>query len=140
VAACSARWHASASSSLGSSGRDRARDLERCAGGEARAGRHRRGDDTVEPAAAELRRDGVDVSGPSFFDLVQSAQRHSVARPRGDHAFELDRRRQDEPLVVVGVVADQIDALRRADTDRQVAPAGCLPVELVEQPRHGSGR
>ena len=65
----------------------------------------------------------------------------NAVRPRSrvHDALEVDRRRQDETVVVVGVVPDQVDAARRARAETRPAIGAevrpqqriCLPVRRV---------
>ena len=117
--------------------RERDRDLERGARREPGAKRDRRGDRRVDARrlrgrARRASDDPGGVTSPGRFDgrpasccrrrrrRPRRRDRASGGRPpssrgwRADDAVEVDRQREHEPLVVVGVVADQVHAPRRA--------------------------
>jgi hypothetical protein len=108
---------------------------QRGAGREARSGRHGRGDvdvDSVEMATAltDRRHARGDEPSPVRFDDVERAvgidvdEARALPRPRdqtavvpmldGHDALAVDRKREDQTVVVVGVVAHQVDAPRCA--------------------------
>ena len=114
--------------------RERQRHLERGRGGEARTGRNVAGDlepraDEREPSACELGDGAPHVAAPplcasgvckrEFIALAEVARvrSHAIggarcAGPRAHRDARGDRERQREAVVVVGVLADQVDAAR----------------------------
>src|ERR1700730_6078542 len=104
-----------------------------------------------DPGAAQRPEDAADVVAPAMVrvgaDRLADGKGNALAQVRGVHAnlaagagarrhldSGLDRHRQDEPLVVVGVLADEVHAARRECGDDCAAGAE----RGLEHVRHGS--
>src|SRR5271154_1972957 len=138
--------------------RMRARDFERGRGAQARSDRDIAPDDEIgagkgAPAPLQHERDPEDVVRPVAgwawrrrieVELARLVHDHGIdseapvgpLRGRGQRG-EFERRRHDEAIVVVGMLADQIDAAWRA-TDRRYAtePIGELDRKVARLNAH----
>ena len=129
--------------------RERERHLQRGRRREPGADGDRRRDPSIHPDVrpallAEHRAQGVDVAVRAGVP-VEPVDFDDVVRPRRrvHDALEVDRHRQDKAVVVVGVVADQVDAARRAEAThgrpgrRSEAPSSPRPVERLGRGEDG---
>jgi hypothetical protein len=128
-------------------------DLDRGAAREPAAHRERVVDQHVHPDERDARRDqfgggAAHVVGPlglGAFDLLVHRERHDLAREqRADQSYlsvrsraereedvRLDRHRKDEAVVVVGMLADEVDAPRRPhDVNPPAGAEGLLELRL----------
>ncbi len=159
----SARWQICASCDAGTTDDDRrlhegprGGKLDRGRGRETGADRNRAPDHALEAPDLEPRlaeRPGrrcrvVDPAVPAVALGYETVQREAVGlveieareldappsrRPERDRDLEVDRDGQDEALVVVGVLADQVDPPGRPDELDRTLP-GVATLELIDHP------
>ena len=121
-------------------GERRGQDPAEAAGRDAGLGERPRRPGDVRGHAAGTRADGVEVERRALVRGVAHQLDPPVGgRHEGDPDLEVDRRRQDEAQVVVGVLADQVDPAGRAgDADLpRIQRGGRLQLDepIAEPPR-----